>query len=735
MKHRIPLSLLITLLLVPGCSAEPAQNLYNSGRFRTYLKQTAPNPSGIALYIRGRVLYELDRYRDAAAVFEKAAAGASPWRDAARYYRGQALAASENRTKALRVFTELYTRGSSPVFTRRALYRAAAMALRLKNWKALAAASLNGLKRVPGSSFFLSRALRATQKSGNRKGMLDTAFRILMKKKYDKLNQRALTVIRKTGCRTQDLSFSKRMLWIEGLIRAGSHGRAIRLLKNTRCATSRNRRERDFNLLWCYRLRRRYRTARALLTKMEKAYRKDRKIRLRILNHRCRLLIRRGQLNSAAGILKKLESLQPGKNASLTRTLSLRAGNSSFAQKWNTLAAKRYPEILFFQKKLIQDIIRCYKRKKYRRALSAAENALHILRRNNLKGQLGFFAAISAARTGRKKTAARFAALVIRSAPYSYYHKELSSALPGLSPKPAPMTAKDGAPETVRKILISGLRNTEIRNKLTSLWKDDPLNRALANPDPDLDRLTAESDRFFFRALCSGGFYRDAFLLLYRSLRDRGRTFLTLNPRQLAAAADLCARAGAYRSQFACLVSLFRKTRWGMEVVRMHSLTGAIPVVEKLYPRLFHKPVIRWSRKRSLDPLFVLSLIRQESAFQHRVTSWAGARGLMQVMPYTAMNIIASRRIHAVNLLQPDQNISIGSSFLGWLKKAYKTDVAVLIGYNAGPNRIRSWERRYRRLYGRYDRWGFVESIPYRETRGYIKAVLSNLAVYKTLYN
>ena len=107
----------------------------------------------------------------------------------------------------------------------------------------------------------------------------------------------------------------------------------------------------------------------------------------------------------------------------------------------------------------------------------------------------------------------------------------------------------------------------------------------------------------------------------------------------------------------------------------------------------------------------------------------------MQLMPSTAMGIAAGTSTEKMNLHNPDHNIRIGSRFLGWLRRAYKSDLAVLIGYNAGPNRIKQWKRQYIRKYKTFDRWGFVEYIPFRETKGYIKAVLSNLIAYRSLYN
>jgi len=736
MKRRLLFLLLCIIISVPGCSSRSLRELYNAGEYNAFLNRIKDR-TGIHLFFKGRALYETDRYREAAAVLTQAAKPLSAWREASVFYLGKAFAASEQYSAALKQFTYLYEKGKSPIFTRRALYRASEVAGRLKKWKLLSAICNRGLRRFQGSSYFLRNALIAAEKNKDSHLQRKLAFRILKRRSYGKDNLRALAIIRKTKLKTATLSFNKRLLWIEGLIRSGAHGRALRLLRKTASHSPNQRLERDFNLIWVYRLQRKNGAALKLIRRIRRVYAHRAVIVRRTLKHRCRLAARMQQYSLAIRILKKMELKNPGKNRATALHLSRSLPSSGNRQlRFNRWAAKRYPKTLFFQKQLKNRLINLYKRKQYRSFLQKQQYVMPVINDRTILGSLSFFAALSAAHTGQKKAAADHAAQVILNLPCSYYHNELPGALPGIKPTPLPIRTTDDASLICRKLLLFGSSDNEnkIVDRLKKLWRIDPLHEALGDSSASLRQLLRGPDQTLYTELLSTGYFREAFGLLYKNSIDTRRSLESLPINLLAAAARLSGRAGAHRSRFVCLLSLFRKSGWGLEVLHMHRLTGAVPVTRALYPRHFKTEVLKWSSNWTLNPFFVFSLIRQESAFQHRITSWAGARGLMQVMPYTAMNIAAETRTRAVDLLIPEQNIRIGTRFLGWLQRSYKNDLAMLIGYNAGPNRIKTWKRRYQRRYRHYDRWGFVESIPYRETKGYIKAVLSNLIAYRTLY-
>ncbi len=153
------------------------------------------------------------------------------------------------------------------------------------------------------------------------------------------------------------------------------------------------------------------------------------------------------------------------------------------------------------------------------------------------------------------------------------------------------------------------------------------------------------------------------------------------------------------------------------------------------FPPAFSKAINSYSKKYNVDPLLVKGLIRQESLYNTNSLSPAGARGLMQIMPKTGRRIFrqidSSKEFDVDSLFQPEINIELGILYLSKLNQKHKNNKNyILINYNAGPKVLRAWKRRFRHL---KDVDVFVESIPYTETRNYIKKVMRNLWTYKFL--
>ena len=150
-----------------------------------------------------------------------------------------------------------------------------------------------------------------------------------------------------------------------------------------------------------------------------------------------------------------------------------------------------------------------------------------------------------------------------------------------------------------------------------------------------------------------------------------------------------------------------------------------------LFPRVFWNLVSRQARANRVDSNLVLGVIRQESAFNPRATSTANARGLMQVLPSTAggrsqrSRLIAERQLYS-----PDYNIRVGCRYLAELIHMFHGNVEEAVAaYNAGDTRVREW------LQGRSfsEPAEFVESIPFRDTRAYVEAVMRDGKIYKGL--
>ena len=157
-------------------------------------------------------------------------------------------------------------------------------------------------------------------------------------------------------------------------------------------------------------------------------------------------------------------------------------------------------------------------------------------------------------------------------------------------------------------------------------------------------------------------------------------------------------------------------------------------LLQVVYPFPYRKLVESRARELGLDPFLVAGLIRQESAFVADIVSPAGATGLMQVMPATGRQLagrIGPRGFRTETLETAELNVHLGTRFLADLMRRYEGDIPlVLSAYNAGPSRANRW----RRLPEAADPHRFTERIPFAETRGYVKSVVRNRALYRWLY-
>jgi len=153
------------------------------------------------------------------------------------------------------------------------------------------------------------------------------------------------------------------------------------------------------------------------------------------------------------------------------------------------------------------------------------------------------------------------------------------------------------------------------------------------------------------------------------------------------------------------------------------------------FPTPHKTPVMKSADKHGVDPSWVYGVIRRESAFSHDIQSSAGAIGLMQLMPQTAKYIgrkIGIKRTPKSVLTQPKTNIELGSAYLAYLHKKYDGNkVLATASYNAGPKRVNTWIPKDHSLPA--DQW--VDSIPFTETRAYVKAVLEYSTIFKSILN
>jgi soluble lytic murein transglycosylase len=152
-----------------------------------------------------------------------------------------------------------------------------------------------------------------------------------------------------------------------------------------------------------------------------------------------------------------------------------------------------------------------------------------------------------------------------------------------------------------------------------------------------------------------------------------------------------------------------------------------------IYPLLREVDLLARARANNLDPALVAGVIRQESSWNPRAVSRAGARGLMQIMPPVGQAIARSKGYPMWDpalLFDPGVSLELGTAHLRAALSSERGLPRALAAYNAGGSRVRRWIRRA----GANDPELFVERIPFVETRDYVRIVMRNTEMYRALH-
>lgn len=148
--------------------------------------------------------------------------------------------------------------------------------------------------------------------------------------------------------------------------------------------------------------------------------------------------------------------------------------------------------------------------------------------------------------------------------------------------------------------------------------------------------------------------------------------------------------------------------------------------VEMRFPLVFHKEIQKHARAANVDPAWAMAITRRESTFIPTAKSSVGAMGLMQIMPQTAKHI-SGRKVKPETLYNPNINIDMGTDYLRYLLRANDNNlVFATASYNAGFSNVKRWMPKDKQM--DLDIW--IETIPFKETREYVKAVLTYYQIY-----
>ncbi len=277
-----------------------------------------------------------------------------------------------------------------------------------------------------------------------------------------------------------------------------------------------------------------------------------------------------------------------------------------------------------------------------------------------------------------------------------------------------------GSAETARRILALLLEEYPTGFYALNLEKEKGL-RATATPSLDktvLATLQVPDGPERAKALISLGLYQEARMEI-SAMRKR----IPSGPAATMDVAKLYLAMEDYRSA----MRLYSPRNPAKKTARS-SRTWAI-----LYPPAFAESVSRNAAANRISENLTYALIRAESNFFPEARSPVGALGLMQLMPATAKD--TARQMHETvtmpELTIPEVNVRIGTRYLkGLLTRFNGNLVSAVAAYNAGPTPVLRWRKNLAGL--REDE--FIESIPYSETREYVKRVLAGMEVYRRLY-
>ncbi|MGL1957232.1 MAG: transglycosylase SLT domain-containing protein [Colwellia sp.] len=169
------------------------------------------------------------------------------------------------------------------------------------------------------------------------------------------------------------------------------------------------------------------------------------------------------------------------------------------------------------------------------------------------------------------------------------------------------------------------------------------------------------------------------------------------------------------------------ENNWFDRAIFTLAQVGYLDDVSLRFPKAFDKKINQHASKQKINPAWAFAIARRESSFMADANSSVGAKGLMQIMPNTAKNLTRGK-VNNTYLFNAENNIKLGTQYLRELLDQSKGNpVLATASYNAGPYRVKRWVRNMKALPA--DIW--IETIPYKETRNYVKSVLAYQEIYQ----
>jgi len=217
--------------------------------------------------------------------------------------------------------------------------------------------------------------------------------------------------------------------------------------------------------------------------------------------------------------------------------------------------------------------------------------------------------------------------------------------------------------------------------------------------------------------------------LLYRyDLNHLARQDLTLVKGRETAASDYLLQLANIQSLTGAYLSSFDPIQ--KIINRQDQMTFLRTTLKLIFPIAQKEHIEPVSQAEGVDPVCVMSHVKQESGFEPDVMSVASATGLLQLMPGTAIEMQPS--IRRIDLIDPVVSLTLGIKYFKRMLQMFNGNISLaLAAYNAGPSNAKKWINQG--IAGQSMEF-FVEQIPFRETREYVTGIFRNYYFYKTIY-
>jgi soluble lytic murein transglycosylase len=400
----------------------------------------------------------------------------------------------------------------------------------------------------------------------------------------------------------------------------------------------------------------------------------------------------------------------------LTGNIYREAADMKKALQFYGRLAQEYPDSKYADSALWWKAWSYYSAGDYKQAEPALQELVNRYPRSFLANQARYWQGRAAEKKGELSRAAAYYGRVLKKGPYTYYGYRAAERLERLE-KGVAEAAADVAAETTPTCVDGSCPEDPLSSFDTDdgppVWTDE--TRKILSAEPSF-RKTLELMHLDLKKEAA----QELWALQDKVVRKRGM------------------RIGLSKAFF----ELGDYNRSLMLVLRNYERYLAGPssgASEDLwvlaYPQGYWDSILSYSHQFGQDPYFIAAIIREESQFLPEAVSPAGARGIMQVMPSTgewAARAIKIRGFDRSKLFDSDTGIKIGTWYISHLMKRFRGDpLLAAAAYNAGPDAVAAWVGKYGY---RDERDVFVESIPFAETRGYVKKVLRNYGEYRRIY-